>query len=138
MKEVYWTLYELNDFMAQVTTHNLPVRLAPVGVAKNSQSQIPGSGGVPGTLKHSAAFNEIRQQYPEIRVNQYFSSPDNTIKGFIDALDPKTMTIYDFKFGNASMGATQGLKYMNFYNVDKIVIIRPSGWEIITRGDFLK
>jgi hypothetical protein len=58
-----------------------------------------------------------------LEFNQYFNKA--TGRGFLDIVNHKTMTIYDYKFGSAVMGNAQYLKYSNSFPGYGIQIIRP-------------
>jgi len=90
--------------------------------AQKAKAAIGGTGGVAGTLKHTYAKN-ILSRYQSIYGDKGFSLGSNYFKGpagkgFLDVVNHKTMTIYDFKFGNAVMSNSQFLKY-------SIQVIRP-------------
>jgi hypothetical protein len=53
----------------------------------------------------------------------YFNGPAG--KGFFDAVNHSTKTIYDFKFGNAFMSDSQFLKYSNSFPGYGIQVIKP-------------
>jgi len=55
--------------------------------------------------------------------SNYFKGPAG--RGFLDVVNHKTMTIYDFKFGNAMMSNSQFLKYSNSFPGYSIQVIRP-------------
>lgn len=55
--------------------------------------------------------------------SNYFNGPAG--KGFLDAVNHSTKTIYDFKFGGAFMSNSQYLKYSNSFPGYRIQIIRP-------------
>lgn len=54
---------------------------------------------------------------------KYFKGPAG--KGFLGVVNYKTMTIYDFKYGNAVMSNRQFLKYSNSFPGYSIQVIRP-------------
>ncbi len=93
--------------------------------ANDAEEIIGGVGGVAGTLKHSSAFESIRNSgNSQLRVNEYFNNGlDN--KGFLDVIDIQNKIIYDFKFGNATMSASQFKKYSRNYPGFQIKIINP-------------
>jgi hypothetical protein len=58
-----------------------------------------------------------------LQFNQYFNGPAGT--GFLNVVSHKTVTIYDYKFGNAVMSNSQFLIYSNSFPGYSIQIIRP-------------
>lgn len=90
---------------------------------------IGGTGRFAGTAKHTYAKN-LLSRYQSIYGDRglslgsnYFKGPAG--KGFLDVVNHNTMTIYDFKFGNAVMSNAQYLKYSNSFPGYSIQIIRP-------------
>ena len=102
--------------------------------AQKAEAAIGGKGGVAGTLKHTYAKN-LLSRYQSIYGDRGFSLGSNYFnnnalygpgnKGFLDIINKQTMTIYDFKFGNAVMSNAQYLKYSNNFPGYSIQIIRP-------------
>jgi RHS repeat-associated protein len=106
-------------------------------VASDAEDKIGGKGGVSGTLKHSECFRTIESSGLDLQPNYYFN--DKGLRGFLDVYDPTNQVIYDFKFGNSTMSGAQMTKYFKaFPEVQKIIIIRPNGYSIITNGINLK
>jgi len=103
-----------------------------IELAKQADDIIGGKGPVNGTLKHSNAFNTIRNDWGgEWSANQYFNGKYG--KGFLDVYNSTTRTIYDFKFGSAIMTSEQAFKYMDAMSLNKLIIIRTDGYQIFTR-----
>lgn len=96
--------------------------------AQKAETAIGGTGRFAGTAKHTYA-NNLLSRYQSIygnrglEFNQYFNKA--TGRGFLDVVNHKTMTIYDYKFGSAVMGNAQYLKYSNSFPGYGIQIIRP-------------
>jgi hypothetical protein len=96
--------------------------------AQKAETAIGGTGRFAGTAKHTYA-NNLLSRYQGIygnrglQFNQYFNGPAG--RGFLDVVSHKTMTIYDYKFGNAVMSNSQFLKYSNSFPGYSIQIIRP-------------
>jgi len=96
--------------------------------AQKAEAAIGGSGGVAGTLKHTYAKNLLSRYQSMYGGNlslgsNYFNGPAG--KGFFDAVNHSTKTIYDFKFGNAFMSDSQFLKYSNSFPGYGIQVIKP-------------
>ena len=96
--------------------------------AQKAEAAIGGSGGVAGTLKHTYAKNLLSRYQSMYGGNlslgsNYFNGPAG--RGFLDAVNHSTKTIYDFKFGNAFMSNSQFLKYSNSFPGYGIQIIKP-------------
>ncbi len=96
--------------------------------AQKAEVAIGDTGGVAGTLKHTYAKNLLSRYQSRFGGNlslgsNYFRGPAG--KGFLDVVNHKTMTIYDFKFGNGVMSKSQSLKYSNSFPGYLIQIIRP-------------
>jgi len=86
--------------------------------AQKAEVAIGDTGGVAGTLKHTYAKNLLSRYQSRFGGNlslgsNYFRGPAG--KGFLDVVNHKTMTIYDFKFGNGVMSKSQSLKYSNSF-----------------------
>ena len=86
-------------------------------------------GGVAGTAKHQYAKN-LLSRYQSIYGDRGFSLGSNYFngpagKGFLDVVNHETMTIYDFKFGNAVMSKSQFTKYSNSFPGYSIQVIKP-------------
>ncbi|MGX5687417.1 DUF6443 domain-containing protein [Arcticibacter tournemirensis] len=96
--------------------------------AQKAETAIGGTGRFAGTAKHTYA-NNLLSRYQSIygnsglQFNQYFNGPAG--RGFLDVVNHRTMTIYDYKFGSAVMGNSQFLKYSNSFPGYGIQIIRP-------------
>lgn len=96
--------------------------------AQKAETAIGGTGRFAGTAKHTYA-NSLLSRYQSIygnrglQFNQYFNGPAG--RGFLDVVNHRTMTIYDYKFGSAVMGNSQFLKYSNSFPGYSIQIIRP-------------
>ena len=96
--------------------------------AQKAEAAIGGSGGVAGTLKHTYSKNLLSRYQSMYGGNlslgsNYFNGPAG--RGFLDAVNHSTKTIYDFKFGNAFMSNSQFLKYSNSFPGYGIQIIKP-------------
>ena len=97
--------------------------------AQKAEAAIGGKGGVSGTLKHSYA-KSLLGRYQSIYGDRglsvgsnYFNGPAG--KGFLDVVNHRNMTIYDYKFGTAFMSNDQYLKYSNSFPGYSIKIINP-------------
>ena len=97
--------------------------------ANKAEKAVGGIGGVPGTAKHEYA-SDLLKRYQErfgnvgIEVKVPFNNgPGN--RGFLDVIDYRNGIIYDFKFGSATMGKEQFLKYSRNYSNYLIQLIRP-------------
>lgn len=96
--------------------------------AQKAEAAIGGTGRFAGTAKHTYA-NNLLSRYQNIygnrglQFNQFFKGPAG--RGFLDVVNHRTMTIYDYKFGSAVMGNSQFLKYSNSFSGYRIQIIRP-------------
>jgi RHS repeat-associated protein len=101
--------------------------------AQKAETAIGGSGRFAGTAKHTYA-NDLLSRYQSIygsrglEFNQYFNN--NALygsgnRGFLDVINRQTMTIYDYKFGNAVMGNSQFMKYSNNFPGYSIQVIKP-------------
>lgn len=94
-----------------------------------AERAIGGKGGVAGTAKHQYAKN-LLSRYQSIYGDRGFSLGSNYFngpagKGFLDVVNHETMTIYDFKFGNAVMSKSQFMKYSNSFPGYSIQVIKP-------------
>lgn len=96
--------------------------------AQKAETAIGGTGRFAGTAKHTYA-NNLLNRYQSIygnrglQFNQYFNGPAG--KGFLDVVNHRTTTIYDYKFGSAVMSNSQFLKYSNSFPGYGIQIIKP-------------
>jgi len=101
--------------------------------AQKAETANGGTERFAGTAKHTYA-NNLLSRYQSIygnrglEFNQYFNN--NTLigldnRGFLDGVNRQTMTIYDYKFGNAVMSNSQFLKYSRNFEGYSIQIIRP-------------
>jgi RHS repeat-associated protein len=91
------------------------------------------SAGVTGTLKHTAASRflhlyQLRNGNRGLQTAQYFNN--NALmgvgnRGFLDVVNHRTMTIFDFKFGNANWNPGQLQKYQRNFVGYGIDIVRP-------------
>ena len=96
--------------------------------ATKAENAIGGTGRFAGSAKHTYA-NKLLSRYQSIygsrglEFNQYFNKV--TGKGFLDVINHRTMSIYDFKFGKAVMNNAQYLKYSSSFPGYSIQIIKP-------------
>jgi hypothetical protein len=92
------------------------------------------SAGVTGTLKHNAAkrylhLYQLRTGTSGLSLgSNYFNN--NALygagnRGFLDVVNHGTITIYDFKFGGATWGPGQFLKYQRNFPGYNILMIKP-------------
>lgn len=97
--------------------------------AQKAEAAVGGSGRFAGTAKHTYANNLITR-YQRIygdrgfRFNQYFNNGVGN-RGYLDVINIKTKSIYDYKFGSAIMGNKQFSKYARNFEGHSIEIIRP-------------
>ncbi|AYZ36524.1 RHS repeat-associated core domain-containing protein [Chryseobacterium indologenes] len=97
--------------------------------AQKAEAAIGGSDRFAGTAKHTYTKN-LLGRYQSIYGDRgisvgsnYFKGPAG--KGFLDVVNHNTKTIYDFKFGNATMSNSQFTKYSTSFPGYTIEIIRP-------------
>ena len=101
--------------------------------AQKAEASIGGTGRFAGTAKHTYAKN-LLSRHQSIYGNNlslgsnYFNN--NAFygagnRGFLDVVNHGTKNIYDFKFGGATWGRGQLLKYQRNFPGYNIQIIRP-------------
>lgn len=101
--------------------------------AQKAEVAIGGTGGFAGTAKHTYAYN-LLSRYQSIYGNNlslgsnYFNN--NAVlgagnRGFLDVVNHGSKIIYYFKFGSATWGPGQLLKYQRNFPGYSIQIIRP-------------
>ena len=101
--------------------------------AIRAERAIGGTGRFAGTAKHTYAINLLKRYESRfgsrgLSYNRYFNNNASFglgNRGYLDVIDRQTMTIYDFKFGNAFMSNSQYLKYSSNFQGYAIQIIRP-------------
>lgn len=87
------------------------------------------NAGVTGTLKHQAAnrylhLYQLRNGSRGLQTNFYFNNGVGN-RGFLDVVNHSSKTVWDFKFGNATWGPGQLLKYQRNFPGYNISIMRP-------------
>ncbi len=101
--------------------------------ATEAERVVGGVGPVAGTAKHEYATKFLKEYqdlygYRGIETKVYFNNNAKFgagNRGFLDVLDNISNTIYDFKFGDATMGNAQYMKYSRNFDKYPIKTIKP-------------
>ncbi len=97
--------------------------------ATKAERAIGGTGRFKGIAKHTYA-NKLLSRYQSIygsrgfEFNQYFNNGVGN-RGFLDVINHGSKTIFDYKFGSATMGLEQYLKYSRNFQGYSIQVIKP-------------
>ncbi|MBD1395428.1 RHS repeat-associated core domain-containing protein [Mucilaginibacter glaciei] len=97
--------------------------------AVKAEISVGGTGRFAGTAKHTYA-NTLLSRYQSIHgsrgleFNSYFNNGVGN-RGFLDIINNNTKTIFDFKFGDATMGSSQYSKYSRNFPGYTIEIVKP-------------
>lgn len=109
---------------------------ALMNIAKQAEDQVGGTGRLAGIQKHKLATSLVEKELNtsgQWNIEQRWINPETGEIGQPDLFNSATKTIYDFKFGEnvfkyqSPSFQNQMIKYMEFYGLNKVVIIGGKG-----------